>query len=59
MRWTIVSIAFALALIAFGIYITGPENLNVTQKAIYWFCVAGFLTAQAVHFFVWVRRKDL
>ena len=59
MRWTIISIAIAIVLCIFGVYVTGPENLNVAQKAIFWFTVCGFLMAQFVHFLVWVRKKDL
>ncbi len=59
MRWNLISILVAAVLIGCGIWVTGPENANITQKAIYWFCVVGFLTAQAVHFLVWVRKRDL
>lgn len=59
MRWTIMSIFVAIALFFLGFYVTGPENLNIAQKAIYWFCVCGFLMAQFVHFLVWVRKRDL
>ena len=59
MRWTLISIAVAIALIVFGVYITGPENMNITQKAIYWFCVVGFLMSQGVHALVWLREHDL
>lgn len=59
MRWTLFSIVISIVLIALGFYVTGPENMNIAQKAIYWFCVVGFLMAQAVHFLVWVRKRDL
>lgn len=59
MRWTLISIAVAIVLIVFGIYITGPENMNITQKAIYWFCVVGFLMSQGFHALSWLRKHDL
>jgi hypothetical protein len=59
MRWTLISIAVAIALIVFGIYITGPENMNIAQKCTYWFVVVGFLVSQAVHAMSWMRKHDL
>ena len=59
MRWTLISIAVAIVLVIFGIYITGGENMNIVQKAVYWFCVLGFLIAQGVHALVMVRKHNL
>ena len=59
MRWNILSIAVAIALIVCGIFVTGGDNLNIAEKAIFWFCVVGFIMAQAVHLLVWVRKRDL
>lgn len=59
MRWTIISIVVAIALIIAGFWVTGPENMNIAQKAIYWFCVVGFLMSQGIHALVWLRRHDL
>ncbi len=59
MRWTILSIVSAIILICLGFWVTDTFVLNVTPKAIYWFCVVGFLMAQAIHFAAWVRKHDL
>jgi len=59
MRWTLISAAVALVLVIFGIYVTGPENTNIVQKAIYWFVVVGFLTTQGVHLLVKIRKHNL
>ena len=58
MRWNLISVAVALVLIVAGFYVSDPETTNVAQKAIYWFCVFGFLMAQGFHFFTWVRKHD-
>ena len=59
MRWTLISIAVAVVLVIFGIYVTGGENMNIVQKAIYWFCVLGFVITQGVHLLVKVRKHNL
>ena len=59
MRWTLISIAAAIALIMLGFYVVGPDNMDVAQKTVYWFCVVAFLSAQALHFASWVRKHDL
>ncbi len=59
MRWTILSIVSAIILICLGFWVTATFDLNVAPKALYWFTVVGFLSAQAIHFAVWVRKHDL
>lgn len=59
MRWTLLSIASAIVLIMLGFFVIGADNMNVVAKAIYWFCVVGFLSAQSLHLMSWVRRHDL
>ena len=59
MRWTILSILFAVVLALIGLWISDPLEGNVAPKAVYWFTVTGFLLAQGFHFFGWVRKHDL
>ena len=59
MRWTVISIAAAIALIVIGFYVVGPDNMNIAEKTAYWFCVVAFVNAQAFHFLSWVRKHDL
>ena len=59
MRWTLVSVAAAIALIMLGFYVVGPDNMNIVEKTTYWFCVVAFLTAQGFHFLDWVRKHNL
>ena len=60
MRWLLVSIAFAIILSLWGIYVNEPDNnLNISQKVTFWFTVCGFLLTEFVQFCVWVRKRDL
>ena len=59
MRWTIMSVVVAIALLFFGFFATGGDNMDIAEKAIFWFCAVGFLMAQGVHLLVWVRKHDL
>lgn len=59
MRWTIISIAAAIALILLGFYVTSGDNMNVAQKACYWLVVTAYVSAESFHFLTWVRTHDL
>jgi len=59
MRWTLISLAAAIALIMLGFFVAGSDNMNISQKTVYWLCVVAFLTAQGFHFLSWVRKHDL
>ena len=59
MRWTLISIFAAIALIVLGFYAVGADNMNISEKATYWFCVVAFLTAQGFRLIEWVHEHDL
>ena len=59
MRWALLSVAAAIALIMLGFFVIGGDNLNIAEKTTYWFCVVAFLTAQGFHLLNWVRRNNL
>lgn len=59
MRWALLSIGAAVALIMLGFFVVAPDNMNISEKTVYWLCVVAFLTAQGFHFLSWVRKHDL
>ena len=59
MRWTVLSIVTAIVLIVAGFFVVGGDNLNIAEKATYWLCVFGFVTAESLHLLKWVREHDL
>lgn len=59
MRWALLSFAAAVALIMLGFFAVGADNMNISEKAVYWLCVVAFLIAQGFHFLSWVRKHDL